>query len=85
MSKFEDMYNRNNKQEETRIYIPDDNQDHFIRAKAVALTRILVLLDGKQGKKLSTGFTAAQNKNRLEVRGPLVPYRTSSLRAKWPT
>lgn len=28
------------------------------------------------------GFTAAQKKNRLEVRGPLVPYRTSSLRAK---
>ena len=28
------------------------------------------------------GITAAQKKNRLEVRGPLVPYRTSSLRAK---
>jgi hypothetical protein len=28
------------------------------------------------------GFTAAQKKNRLEVRGLLVPYRTSSLRAK---
>nr|WEB51589.1 hypothetical protein [Zea mays] len=28
------------------------------------------------------GFTAAQKKNRLEVRGPLVPYRTSSLRAQ---
>lgn len=28
------------------------------------------------------GFPAAQKKNRLEVRGPLVPYRTSSLRAK---
>jgi hypothetical protein len=28
------------------------------------------------------GFTAAQKKNRLEVQGPLVPYRTSSLRAK---
>lgn len=28
------------------------------------------------------GFTAAKKKNRLEVRGPLVPYRTSSLRAK---
>jgi len=28
------------------------------------------------------GFKAAQKKNRLEVRGLLVPYRTSSLRAK---
>ena len=27
-------------------------------------------------------WTAAQKKNRLEVRGPLVPPRTSSLRAK---